>query len=216
MHVHCDVLIAGGGVAGLAAAEAAATAGLRVILADETAEFGGACDLSQETIGGVVQSDWVAERMRSLAEADNVHLIKRTTVVGHFHHNHLLMVERVADHDPDLITQGAPRQRLWNVRAKQVILATGAIERPISFANNDRPGVMLASAVRGYVERYGVSPGEAGVVFTNNDDGYRTAMALKRAGVRVQRVIDVRQNAESAIIDEARTAGIEIASGAAI
>jgi sarcosine oxidase subunit alpha len=216
MHVDCDVLIAGGGVAGLAAAEAAATAGLRVILADESAEFGGACDLSQETIGGVPQTDWVAERVRMLAATDNVHLIKRTTVVGHFHHNHLLMAERVADHDPARIAEGAPRQRLWNVRAKQVILATGAIERPISFANNDRPGVMLASAVRGYVERYGAAPGEAGVVFTNNDDGYLTAIALKRAAVRVQRVIDVRQNAESAIIDEARKAGIEIASGSAI
>jgi sarcosine oxidase, subunit alpha len=216
LHVHCDVLIAGGGVAGLAAAEAAATAGLRVVLADENAAFGGACDLSEETIAGVPQTEWVGERIRMLAAADNAHLLKRTTVAGHFHHNHLLLVERVADHDPSLIAQGAPRQRLWNVRAKQVILATGAIERPISFANNDRPGVMLASAVRGYVERYGVSPGEGGVVFTNNDDGYRTAIALKRAGVRVQRVIDVRQKAQSAIIEQARNLGIDIASGAAV
>ncbi|HET9664533.1 MAG TPA: glycine cleavage T C-terminal barrel domain-containing protein, partial [Burkholderiales bacterium] len=122
----------------------------------------------------------------------------------------------VAEHDPSLIAAGAPRQRLWKVRAKQIVMATGAIERPITFANNDRPGVMLASAVRGYVERYGVSSGEAGVVLTNNDDAYRTAIALKRAGVRLLRVVDIRANAESPVIDAARKAGVEIMMGAAI
>ncbi len=98
----------------------------------------------------------------ALAEAENVHVLTRTTVVGHWHHNYLMLFERVADHDPALLAAGVPRHRLWKVRAEQVILATGAIERPIAFANNDRPGVMLASAARGMVERYGVAPGACG------------------------------------------------------
>ncbi len=124
-------------------------------------------------------------------------MLNRTTVVGHWHHNFLMLFERVADHDPALLAQGAPRHRLWKVRATQVILATGAIERPIAFANNDRPGIMLASAARGMVERYGVSPGSSGVVFTNNDDAYQTAIVLKDAGVGV-RVADSRSRADGA------------------
>jgi sarcosine oxidase subunit alpha len=126
------------------------------------------------------------------------------------------MIERVADHDPALLAAGAPRQRLWKVRAKQIVMATGAIERPIGFANNDRPGVMLAGAARAYVERYGAAPGQEGVIFTNNDDAYRTALTLNRAGVKVKHVIDVRANAESAVIDEVLREGIEIMPGASI
>ena len=116
----------------------------------------------------------------------NVHVLTRTTVVGHYHHNFLMAAERVADHDPSALSAGAPRQRLWKLRASQVIMATGALERPIAFANNARPNIMLASTARGLVERYGVSPGEQGIVFTNNDDAYLTAMALSKAGVNVQ------------------------------
>jgi sarcosine oxidase subunit alpha len=216
LNAHCDVLVAGGGVAGLAAAEAAAATGAKVIIADENTAFGGAADLASTTFDGLPATDWVESRASALLEAENVHVLARTTVVGHFHHNYVLMLERVADHDPARIAAGAPRQRLWKVRAKQIVLATGAIERPIAFANNDRPGVMLATAVRGYVERYGVAPGEQGVIFTNNDDAYLTAIALKRAGVSVAQIIDARANAESPIIAEARKAGLEIVKGAAI
>jgi len=216
IHVDCDVLIAGGGVTGLAAAEAAGSTGARVILVDENAVFGGWADLSEETIDGRPQIDWVGERVGALAASENVHILKRTTAAGHFHHNHLLLVERVAEHDPAMLRAGSPRQRLWKVRAKQIVLATGAIERPISFADNDRPGVMLASAVRGYVARYGVSPGETCVIFTNNDDAYRTAITLKQSGVRVQRVIDIRAPAESHSIEAARKAGVEVMFSAAI
>jgi sarcosine oxidase subunit alpha len=106
-----------------------------------------------------------------------VHVLNRTTAVGHFHHNYMMAFERVADHDPSMLAAGAPRHRLWKIRAGHILLATGALERPIAFANNDRPGIMLASAVRGMVERYGVAPGTNGVVFTNNDDAYLTALA---------------------------------------
>lgn len=216
MHAHCDVLVIGAGIAGLAAAEAAQAAGARVIICDESPHFGGMADLSQGTIDGEPQLDWVASRAALLAHAENVHVMTRTTAVGHWHHNHVMLFERVCDHDPSLLAKGTPRHRLWKVRAKEVILATGALERPIAFANNDRPGIMLASAARSLVERYGVSPGMKGVVFTNNDDAYLTALALKRAGGTVAAIIDVRQGTDSAAVRDARNAGIEIIPGHAI
>ncbi|HKQ95186.1 MAG TPA: glycine cleavage T C-terminal barrel domain-containing protein, partial [Aestuariivirgaceae bacterium] len=188
----------------------------RVIIADENARFGGVADLTQTTIDGAPPEEWTAARARLLAAAENVHVLPRTTVVAHFHHNHVLMVERVTDHDPLLAASGLPRQRLWKVRTRRIVLAAGAIERPIVFANNDRPGVMLAQAVRGYVERYGAAPGERAVVFTNNDDAYRTALALKAANVAVSAVVDVRPNAEGPLIDATRQAGITISRGAVI
>ncbi|CAN5211107.1 hypothetical protein BH10PSE7_BH10PSE7_03860 [soil metagenome] len=170
IHVHCDVLVIGAGIAGLAAAEAASANGARVIIADENPRLGGIADLSDGTIDGAPLSGWVTARTASLAAAENVHVLPRTTAVGHWHHNYLMLFERVADHDPSLLGESVPRHRLWKVRAKQVILATGAIERPLAFANNDRPGIMLASAARALVTRYGVAPGANGIVFTNNDD----------------------------------------------
>ena len=216
LHVHCDVLVVGSGVAGLAAAEAAAATGAKVIIADENARFGGLHDIAGGKIGGKPQPDWVAARVQKLADADNVHVLNRTTVAGHFLHNYVLMFERVADHDPALVAASAPRHRLWKVRASQIVVASGALERPIAFANNDRPGVMLASAARGLVERHGVAPGLMGVVFTNNDDAYRTALRLKAAGVGVAHIIDTRSAPEGALIDAARDAGLEVTTGHAI
>jgi sarcosine oxidase subunit alpha len=137
-------------------------------------------------------------------------------VVGHYHHNYLLAAERVADHDPSLLSHGAPRHRLWKIRAAQVIVASGALERPIAFANNDRPGIMMASAVRALVERYATAPGMNGVIFTNNDDAYLTALKLNEAGVGVARIIDVRANASSELVEAARKAGLQVQTGAAI
>jgi sarcosine oxidase, subunit alpha len=215
IHVHCDVLVIGGGVAGLAAAEAAAASGAKVIIADENPRLGGLADISGGTIDGHALPEWAAGKASQLLAAENVHVLNRTTVVGHWHHNFLMLFERVADHDPALLAAGVPRHRLWKVRAHQVILATGAIERPIAFANNDRPGVMLASAARAMVERYGVAPGASGVVFTNNDDAYQTAIVLKDAGVGV-RVVDSRSRAEGALANKAREMGIAVDVGSVI
>ena len=215
IHVHCDVLVIGGGVAGIAAAEAAAASGARVIIADENPRFGGLADISGGTIDEAAQTEWVETKTQALAGAENVHVLARATAVGHWHHNYVMLFERTADHDPALLGAGVPRHRLWKVRARQVILAAGAIERPIAFANNDRPGVMLASAARGLVERYGVSPGSAGVVFTNNDDAYQTAIVLKDAGVNI-RVVDSRARADGALPAKAREDGITVDSGAVI
>jgi sarcosine oxidase, subunit alpha len=216
LHAHCGVLVIGAGIAGLAAAEAAQASGARVIICDEGPRLGGVSDLASGTIDGGSPLDWIKHRASLLAEAGNVHVMARTTVVGHWHHNYLMLFERVADHDPASLARGTPRHRLWKVRAKQVILASGAIERPIAFANNDRPGIMLATAARALVERYGVAPGMRGVIFTNNDDAYLTALSLKRAGVGVASIIDVRSGGGGALADEARVQGIEILSGHAI
>lgn len=216
MHVHCDVLVAGGGVAGLAAARAAAAMGARVIMAEETPRLGGMCDVAAGTIEGGPQIDWARSVAADLAKAGNVHILTRTTVTGHYDHNYLMLAERVADHDPALLACGAPRHRLWKVRARQVIVAAGAIERPLTFANNDRPGVMLASAARAYVARYGVLPGRRGVVFTNNDDAYLTAIALHEAGAAMLRVIDVRANPDGQLVDMAKALGIKMTFGSAI
>jgi sarcosine oxidase subunit alpha len=160
--------------------------------------------------------DWIAARAASLAAAANVEVLTRTTAVGHFHHNWVLLFERLGDDDPAGRRAGAPRHRLWKVRANRIVLATGAIERPIPFANNDRPGVMLASAARGFASRYGVSPGATGVIFTNNDDAWRTALELKRAGASIAAIVDSRANPAGALIEEARGAGLRIETGSAI
>ena len=215
MHLHCDVLVAGGGLGGILAAEAAALAGAKVVLVDENPVLGGIADLTAGTIDGACVADWLNPVAARLATLPNVHILTRTTVVGHFHHNYLMALEQVADHDPALLASGAPRQRLWKIRARQVILATGALERPIAFANNDRPNIMMASAARGLIGRYGVSPGTRGIVFTNNDDAYLTAFALKKAGVDVQ-VVDSRARPEGDLVQRAQTEGIAVSLGSII
>jgi sarcosine oxidase, subunit alpha len=215
MHVHADVIIIGGGIAGLTAAEAAATTGVKVLLCDENPVLGGIADLTAGMIDGECVDDYANAVAARLAAMPNVHILTRTTVVGHFHHNYLMAFERVGDHDPAILASGAPKHRLWKIRADKVVVATGALERPIAFANNDRPNIMLASAVRGLLGRYGVTPGNTGVVFTNNDDAYLTAFALKKAGVNV-RVVDSRSRSDGALVKRAIAEGIDVQLGSVI
>ena len=215
MHVHADVIVIGGGLAGLAAAEAAASTGVKVLLCDENPVLGGIADLTAGMIEGECVVDYASAVAARLATLPNVHILTRTTVVGHFHHNYLMAFERVGDHDPAILASGAPKHRLWKIRADKVVVATGALERPIAFANNDRPNIMLASAVRAMVGRYGVSPGSAGVVFTNNDDAYLTAFALQKAGVKVQ-VVDSRSRPDGALVKRAMADGIDVSVGSVI
>ena len=214
-HQWCDVLVAGAGPAGLMAALAAGRSGARVILVDEQSEMGGSLLSESREIDGKPAMDWVAAALEELRGMEEVTILPRTTVSGYYDHNFLTLLERVTDHlgaEPDGKT---PRQRFWQVRAKQVVLATGAIERPLTFLNNDRPGVMLAGAVRTYVNRYAVLPGRRAVVFTNNDSAYNTAIDLHRAGASVT-VVDLRKAPRGPLAEAARAAGITIMDGQAI
>ena len=207
-HAHCDVLVVGAGPAGLAAAHAAARAGARVILADDKPEPGGSLLGERAEIDGAPATAWVERVAEELAATPEVRWMPRATVFGYYDHNVLGALERVADHLAEPPPQ-VPRQRLWLIRAGQVVLATGAIERPLVFADNDRPGVMLASAVRAYLNRFAVAPGRRAVVFTTNDDAYRSALDLAAAGVTVAAVIDARPDA-GPLADAVRAAGIPV------
>ncbi|MDX1499632.1 MAG: sarcosine oxidase subunit alpha family protein [Woeseiaceae bacterium] len=211
VNAHCDVLVAGGGPAGLMAALAAARAGARVVLADDQSEFGGRLLAAAETIDHRPAADWVTATVEELAGHADVRLLPRSTVFGYFDHNFLGIAERCNDHLPASARSG-PRERLWRIRAREVVLAQGAFERPLVFCNNDRPGVMLASAVSTYVRRYGVCPGSRAVVFTNNDSAYQTAIDLRKAGATVV-LVDSRAGGARLAADAASEVGIPILQG---
>ena len=222
-HVWCDVLVVGAGAAGLAAALAAGRSGARVIVCDEQAEPGGgllSCgNDAGPSIDGQTPAAW---RDGALAELDSlaeVSVLPRTTAAAWHHGNYLVLAERVSDHLPASARgDGVPRQRLWLVRARQVILASGAHERPIVFADNDRPGVMLADAARTYANRYGVLAGRRAVVATGNDSAYGAALDLQAAGVTVAAVFDLRPagGTPGPLARQAAAAGIEVRRGAAV
>ncbi len=188
---HCDLLIIGAGPAGLMAALTAGRAGAEVILADEDFSMGGRLNAETFSINNEVASDWAAAAVAELSSMTNVRLMTRTTVIGAFDHGIYGAVERVSDHlhTPDA---GKPRQILWRIYTNKTMLCAGAIERPIAFDNNDRPGVMLASAMRSYANRWAVTPAQRVAIFTNNDDGHRTAMDLHAKGVKIAAVVDTR------------------------
>ena len=205
---HCDVLVVGGGPAGLAAAFTAGRAGARVIVADDGPDFGGSLAGGRELINGAPAMDWAAAAVAELAAMDEVTVVHRATVFGYYDHNALAMTERVADH----LAEPAPfqpRQRLVVVRAHQVVLATGATERSFVFADNDRPGVMLASAARTYANRFAVRAGQRCVVFTNNDTAYGAAADLAAAGIEVAAIVDARPGDPGPAAAKAIATGIE-------
>src|SRR6056297_1032434 len=208
-----DVLVIGGGVAGLQSALTAARAGAKVLLLEQTAHLGGRAPVDGGTIDGMDPDAWVAKAREELDALPNAQIRTRTMGAGVYDHGYVLGYERLTDHAPEA---SGPRHRLWRIRAAQIITATGAIERPLSFAGNDIPGVMLASAVRDYVVNYGVSIGDRTVVVTNNDDAYRTAISLKKQGLEVPVILDARASGGGALADEARALGIRIENGKAI
>ena len=189
--LHTDLLIVGAGPSGLAAALTAGRAGLRVIIADDDFLAGGRLNAEQMEVDGMPSAQWAAKSHAELCSMPNVRCLLRTSVYGVFDHGIYGALQRCTDHLPDK-SSDKPRQILWRIYAKQTLLGAGATERSIAFANNDRPGIMLAGAVRTYVNRFGVAPGKDVVVFTNNDDGWRTAADLTRAGVSLAAIIDTR------------------------
>jgi sarcosine oxidase, subunit alpha len=207
-NAHCDVAIVGGGPAGLSAALVAGHAGLRVLLIDDREEFGGALRSERFKIDGVANGRWVDQTVAQLKQLPNVQLLPRTNVSGYYENNVLAAAERVANHLGPTGQRGRLRERLWRIRARSVVLATGAIERPLVFANNDRPGIMLASAIRTYVNRFGIVPGSRVVIVTNNDDAYRSAIDLHTVGVKSISVVDTRANVPQPLANDLRTRGI--------
>jgi sarcosine oxidase subunit alpha len=187
---HCDLLVIGGGPAGLMAALVAGRAGAKVILADEDSRLGGRLNSETEEVDGEAGADWAAVVARELASLPNVRLMTRTTVTGAYDDGSYGALERVGHHRPR--APHLPRDCFWRIRAARAILAAGAIERPIAFPMNDRPGVMTAGAVRTYLNRWGVAPGRTAVVFGNNDDAHRTARDLTAAGITVAAMVDSR------------------------
>ncbi|UXY25648.1 sarcosine oxidase subunit alpha family protein [Streptomyces sp. HUAS TT20] len=209
VHAHCDLLIVGAGPAGLAAAAAAARSGARVILADDQPEPGGSL------LGTGEHLDWVTATAARLDAAPEVRVLRRTTVFGHYDDNHLLAVERRTNHLGAEAPDNVSRERVWRIRARRVVLATGAHERSLAFADNDRPGVMLAASARTYVNRYGVLPGRRAVVLTTNDSAYAAALDLAAAGIEVAAVVDTRSE-PGEWAGRAREAGIEVLAGHAV
>jgi len=192
--LHCDLLIIGAGPAGLAAALTAARSGAQVILAEEDFVFGGRLNAETFAIGDQSGVQWAESVIAELSTLPNVRLLARTTIIGAFDHGVYGAVERISDHVA-VPAEGKPRQILWRIFSKRALLCAGAIERPIAFENNDRPGVMLAGAMRAYANRWAATPAQNVAVFTNNDDGHRTAADLIAKGVHIAAVIDTRSDA---------------------
>ncbi|MDH4042739.1 MAG: FAD-dependent oxidoreductase, partial [Gammaproteobacteria bacterium] len=211
--VHTDLLIVGAGRAGLMAAlEAARESNQRILLLDEQEEPGGALLASPDN----ADRAWLEMALKDLAARDSVTLMTRTTVNGYYDHNTLAALERVGNHLGPQADKTRPRERFWRIHAGRVILATGAHERPLVFPNNDRPGIMLASAVREYTHRYGLVLGERIVFYANNDSAWHTALGMAAAGLKVATMIDVRHNVAPELQRRATLAGIELKLGYAV
>ena len=205
---HCDILIVGSGPSGLASALAAAKNGAKVILAEDKPRFGGSLLTDEVTIGNKKGKEWVDETILQLQSMSNVIVKNRSQVFGYYDHNMLVMLERTKDHieKPSKFT---PRQKLWYIRAKEVIISTGSIERPLVFGNNDRPGIMLSSAAKEYMKVYGVLVGKKPIIFTNNDSGYDTAIEFKKNGIDPL-IVDIRKSSDSSVVNEAKNLDINI------
>jgi len=214
-YAHCEVLIVGGGPAGLAAAQKSAELGARVILCEETNEFGGSLLSATDAIEGQPPGIWVQQAVATLAKNPRVTLLAHTTAFGYFPHNLVGLNQRLTDHlaNPPL---AASRERLWQVRARSVVLATGAIERPLIFPGNDRPGIMLCGAARTYLNRYGVRVGTRAVIVTCGDHAYQTALDLQRAGVAIAAVADVRETVNGPLPETARRLGLNVLPGSTV
>ena len=211
-HAFCDLLAAGAGPAGLMAALTAGRAGARVILCEEDVRLGGRLLAERFVVDGRPSADWVADVEAELRSLPGVVVLPRTAVIGVYDGGTCAALERVSDHLPEP-PPGLPRQRLWKIIARQAVVATGAVERPIAFGGNDRPGVMLASAVRTYLNRFGVTPAQSLSVFTTTDDGWATAADLHAAGVGVYAVIDPRPDVAEPLKIMAEWAGARVLLG---
>jgi heterotetrameric sarcosine oxidase alpha subunit len=212
-HLHCDVLVVGGGPAGLAAARTAARTGARVVMCDERSRLGGSLLWETAEIDGAPALAWITSVVAELSVRDNVSMLSHACAFGYYDHNAVLIYQRRPD--PRTGNGQGDRQALWRIRARQVVLTTGAIERPLVFPDNDRPGIMLAAAARAYLNQYAVCPGQRAVVATNNSSAYDTAADLATAGAEVVAVVDLRAEVPATALDRV-PAGAQVTAGATV
>jgi len=207
-HAHCELLIIGGGPAGLAAALAAAPSGFRIMLVDDQSELGGSLLWNHEQADDEVGTEWLRQATLKLAQLENVMLLTRTTVVAAWDHGYFTAVQQCDDS-----ASGQTAQHLWKIRSRQTILASGAIERPLVFPDNDRPGIMLADSARHYLNRYAARAGNRAVIYTNNDSAYLAALDLHASGITVAAVVDLRKEPHSESVRRVRELGIKVYDG---
>ncbi|WP_411045479.1 FAD-dependent oxidoreductase [Thalassospira lucentensis] len=211
-YLHTDILVVGAGPAGLAAARAAAESGLRVTLVDENAEPGGTIlSEPQAKIDGKPAWDWLETELDTLTDL-GVRIMTRTTAIGYYHQNMIGLCQKLTDH-LEKPAASTPRERMWRVRAKQVILAQGALEKPLVFDGNDRPGVMLAGSAQTYLNRYGVRVGNNVVVVTSHDSAWYAAFDLASAGTKIEAIVDTRPTPNADLVKEAAARGITVFAG---
>ena len=212
-YIHCDVLVIGGGISGIIAAKTAAKNGLDTLLIDEKPNLGGSTifqNSDHHKINNQTSSSWLEKEISEIESLENLQVKTRTSAAAFHGYNFVLARENLTDHLSLEDRKNKVRQRLLKIRAKKIITATGSLERPMIFNNNDRPGILLSSAVKKYVDFYGVACGTSNVLFTNNDSAYETALSLFKKGIQIKAIIDIRENATSKIIDEIESHGIKI------
>jgi sarcosine oxidase, subunit alpha len=212
-YIHCDVLVIGAGIAGIMAAKTAAKNNLKTLLLDEKNEIGGSTIYQNSNhikINDQNSYQWLENEISELKKLDNLEIKTRTSVAAYHGYNYLLARENLTDHLPQDEKKNKVRQRLLKIRAKKVIVATGSLERPLVFNNNDRPGIMLSSAVKKYADYFGVATGQKNIFFTNNDTAYESAISLSKKGINVEAIIDIREQSNSEFTKEAENLGIKI------
>ena len=211
-HIHCDVLVIGGGISGIIATKMSAENNKKTILINDKNYLGGSTiyqDDENYKINDAKTKDWLEEQIKELKKYQNLTIKNRTSVAAYHSYNYLLAKENLTDHLSEDKKNNTIRHRLWKIRADKVIIATGAVERPMVFNNNDRPGIILANSVKKFIDFYGVACGNNNIIFTNNDSAYETAISLNQKGISSQ-IVDIRKSSDSLIVKKAEQLGIKI------
>ena len=215
-YIHCDVLIVGAGISGIMAAKTAAKNGLKTLLVDEKPNLGGSTIYQNSEhfkINNQNSGSWLEKEINEIKKIDNLDIRIRTSVAAFHGYNFLLARENLTDHLPIEQRKNKTRQKLLKIRAKKVITATGSLERPLIFDNNDRPGILLSSAIKRYADLFGVACGEKNIFLTNNDSAYETAISLIQKGIKVEAIVDNREEIESKLLYEVEKNNVKVFKG---
>ena len=215
-YIHCDVLIVGAGISGIMAAKTAAKNGLKTLLVDEKPNLGGSTIYQNSEhfkINNQNSGSWLEKEINEIKKIDNLDIRIRTSVAAFHGYNFLLARENLTDHLPIEQRKNKTRQKLLKIRAKKVITATGSLERPLIFDNNDRPGILLSSAIKRYADLFGVACGEKNIFLTNNDSAYETAISLIQKGIKVEAIVDNREEIESKLLYEIEKNNVKVFKG---